>query len=148
MFTRPIASTSKTAVASGIVAQLRRVAGKAENVLEPDRGGAQQVGLDAQNIAVAAGIVQQGLDAGLLLDLDAEALRAHPRRGARRVGNIDHMDAGSASSLAPSSSLPQAIPLGGTISTMVTNLACGDPRAQPGARRQGRGRISVPRAPR
>ena len=43
--------------------------------------------------AVAAGVMQNRLDAGVLLNLDAEALRAHARRGARRVGHVDGVDA-------------------------------------------------------
>ena len=75
-----------------IIAQLGRIAGEAKNILQPDRRRAQQIALDAQHIAVAAGVVQQRLDAGLLLNLDAQALRAHARRRARRVGDIDGVD--------------------------------------------------------
>ena len=76
-----------------IVAQLGRVAGEAEDVAQADGRGAEQVGLDAEHIAVAAGVVQDGLDAGVLLDLDAEALGAHAGRGAGRVGHVDGVDA-------------------------------------------------------
>ncbi len=54
---------------------------------------AEQVRLDGEQIAVAAGVMQDGLDAGVLLNLDAEALRAHAGRGARRVGDVDGMHA-------------------------------------------------------
>ncbi len=77
----------------GIVAQLGRVAGEAEDVLQPDRRSAQQIRLDAKNVAVAAGVMQNRLNAGVLLNLDAEALRAHASRGARRVRHIDGMHA-------------------------------------------------------
>ena len=77
----------------GIVAQLGRVAGEAEDVAQADGRGAQQVGLDGEQVAVAAGVVQNRLNAGVLLDLDAEALRAHAGRGARRIGHVDGMDA-------------------------------------------------------
>jgi hypothetical protein len=33
--------------------------------------------------------VQHRFDAGVLLNLDAETLRAHPRRRTRRVGHVD-----------------------------------------------------------
>ena len=66
-----------------IVAQLGRVAGEAEDVVQADGRGAQQVRLDAENVAVAAGVMENRLDAGVLLNLDAEALRAHAGRGAR-----------------------------------------------------------------
>ncbi len=76
-----------------IVAQLGRVAGEAEDVVQADGRSPQQVRLDAENVAVAAGVMQNRLDAGVLLNLDAEALRAHARRGARRVGHVDGVDA-------------------------------------------------------
>ncbi len=57
--------------------------------LQADRRCAEQVGLDAQHIPVAARVVQNRLDAGVLLDLDAEALRAHAGRRARRIGHVD-----------------------------------------------------------
>ncbi len=37
--------------------------------------------------------MEDGLDAGVLLNLNAQALRAHAGRGARRVGDVDSMDA-------------------------------------------------------
>ena len=75
-----------------IVAQFRRISGKAKNVLQANRRGPEQVGLDAQHIAVAAGIVQHCLNSSVLLDLDTQALRAHARRGARRIRYIDRVD--------------------------------------------------------
>ena len=77
----------------GIVAQLGRIAGEAEDVAQADGRGAQQVRLDAEHVAVAAGVVQHRLDAGVLLNLDAEALRAHAGRGARRIGHVDGVHA-------------------------------------------------------
>ena len=77
----------------GVVAELGRVAGEAEDIAQADRRCAKQVGLDAENVAVAAGVVQDRLDAGVLLNLDAEALGAHARRGAGRVGHVDGVDA-------------------------------------------------------
>ena len=50
----------------GIVAHLRRIAGDADQVADADGAGAQQVRLNAQHVAVAAGVVQDGLDADLL----------------------------------------------------------------------------------
>ncbi len=76
-----------------IVSQLGRIAGEAEDVAQADGRSAQQVGLDAENVAVAAGVMQNRLDAGVLLNLDAEALRAHAGRGARRVGHVDGVHA-------------------------------------------------------
>ena len=76
-----------------IVAQLGRIAGEAEDVVQADGRGAEQVRLNAEDIAIAAGVVENGFDAGVLLNLDAEALRAHARRGAGRVGHVDGVDA-------------------------------------------------------
>ena len=89
MFTSPIASTSKTAVGIRIVAELGRIASEAENVFEADRRCAEQVRLDAQHVSIAACVMQDRLDAGVLLNLDAEALRAHAGRRAGRVGHVD-----------------------------------------------------------
>jgi len=61
--------------------------------VQSDGGGSEQIGLNGQNIAVAAGVMKDGFDGGVLLDLDAEALRAHTGRGARRIGDIDGIDA-------------------------------------------------------
>ena len=76
----------------GIVAHLGRVAGEAKDIFQADGGCAQQVALDAEYVAIAAGVVQDRLDADLLLDLHAKALRAHPRTGPRRVGHVDRVD--------------------------------------------------------
>ncbi len=77
----------------GIVAHLRRIAGNADQIANADGAGAQQVRLDAQHVAVATGVVQDGLDADLLLHQKTERLVAHARRGARAVGNIDAVHA-------------------------------------------------------
>ena len=76
-----------------IIAQLGRVAGEAQDVVQSDGRGPQQVRLNGQNIAIAAGVMENGLNPGVLLDLDAEALRAHAGRGAGRVGDVDGVDA-------------------------------------------------------
>ena len=59
----------------------------------PDRVRAQQLGLNAENVAVAAAEVVHRLDAGLLLDQLAGDLGAHAGAGARTVGNVDAIDA-------------------------------------------------------
>ena len=68
----------------GIVAHLRRIAGDADQVANADRGRAQQVRLDAQHVAVAAGVVQDRLDA----DLAAAPAATRPgcSCGPRRAG--------------------------------------------------------------
>ena len=77
----------------GIVAHLRRIAGDADQVADADGAGAQQVRLNAQHIAIAAGVMQDGLDADLLLHQQAQRLIAHAGRGARTVGDIDRIHA-------------------------------------------------------
>src|SRR5216683_4020953 len=72
-----------------IVAQLRRVSGEAENVLQPNRRRAQQITLNTQHIPVPAGVMQNRLDSHVLLDLHTQALRAHPCAGTRGVRHID-----------------------------------------------------------
>jgi len=61
--------------------------------VQSDGRSAQQVGLDGEYIAVAAGVMENRLDGSMLLNLDADALRAHAGRGVRRVGHIDGVDA-------------------------------------------------------
>ena len=88
--------------------------------------------LDGKQVAVAAGVVQHGLDADLLLDLDAQALRAHARAGPRRVGDVDGVDAQAMQQ-------PRALDLFGAVDALGRNnlhqraeLAGGDQRADPG----------------
>ena len=54
---------------------------------------AEQVGLHAEQVPIAAGVVEDRLDAGLLLDEHRRRQRAHPRAGARAVGDVDQIDA-------------------------------------------------------
>ena len=77
--------------------------------------------LNAGHVAVTAGVVQNRLDTGLLLNLNAEALRAHAGGSSRRIGHIDDVDAEAGERLAPASSFQQSMPFGGTISTIATN---------------------------
>ena len=46
-----------------------------------------------KNVPVAAGVMQDGLNAGVLLNLNAEALRAHAGRGMGRVVDVDGVHA-------------------------------------------------------
>src|SRR6185436_2922940 len=52
----------------------------------------EQVRLDPEQVPVAAGVVQDRVDPHLLLQQHAERLRAHARRGARPVGDVDRVD--------------------------------------------------------
>src|SRR6185437_11226331 len=65
-----------------IIAHLRRIAGEAEYVAQPDRRRAQQIGLDGNDVSVAAGVMQNGFNSGMLLNLNAETLGAQTGRGA------------------------------------------------------------------
>ena len=89
----------------GISAHARRIAGDADQVADARGVRAQQLGLDAQNVAVAAAEVNHRFDAGLALDELAGDLRAHAGAGARAVRNVDAIDAGAAHSFAPAISL-------------------------------------------
>ena len=107
-----------------IVSLLGRIAGHAKNVVQADRRSSQQIRLNRKQIAVAAGVMQNRVDPGVLLNLDAEALPAHSRRGLRRIVHIDGVHAQPRQRLrAPSISFEQSMPRGGTISTMVMKLA-------------------------
>src|ERR1035437_895097 len=48
-----------------IVAKFGRVAGKAEDVVQAYRRGSQQVRLNAEDIAIAAGVMEDRVDAGV-----------------------------------------------------------------------------------
>ena len=51
----------------GIIPHLRRITGDADQVADPRGCRAQQIGLNAQNVTVAAGVMQDCLDANFLL---------------------------------------------------------------------------------
>ena len=69
-----------------VVADAARVAGDEHQVAQPHRMRAEQIGLDADQVAIATGVVQQRLDARLLLDQhrQRQAADARARSGARR----------------------------------------------------------------
>ena len=69
----------------GIVADAPGIAGDEQQVAQAHRVRAEQVGLDAEQVAIAAGIVEQRLDARLLLDQHGERQRAQARAGAQAV---------------------------------------------------------------
>ena len=46
-----------------------------------------------EQVPIAAGVVQDGFDARLLLHEHRGRQRAHPRAGARTVRNVDEVDA-------------------------------------------------------
>ncbi len=105
----------------GIVAHLRRIAGNADQILDADRCGAQQIALNAEHVAVAASVVQNGIDADLALDQKRKRLIAHARRSPRAVGDIYRVHAHRFQKARAFDLFATSMPFGGTISTMVTN---------------------------
>ena len=88
--------------------------------------------LDGEQVAVAAGVVQHGLDADLLLDLDAQALRAHAGAGAGRVGDVDGVDAELVQQCRALDLFCAVDALGRNDLHQRAELAGGDQRADPG----------------
>ena len=76
-----------------IVAQLRRVAGDEEDVPHAAGGAGQQVGLHADQIAVAAAEMQDRLDLGLAENPLGGDQRRNARRCAGPVGDVDRSEA-------------------------------------------------------
>ena len=127
---RPIESTSNTAVASGIVADAARIAGDEQQVAQAHRVRAEQVRLDAEQVPIAAGVVQQRLDAGLLLDEHGQRQRADPRAGPLAVGNVDRRRRrGSSARARARSPASDSKPRGGSSSTTTTNVPARPARA-------------------
>ena len=77
----------------GIVAHLRRIAGDADQIANPDRGRSQQVTLNAQHITIAASVVQNRIDAHFALNEQRKRLVAHARRRPRTVRDVDRVHA-------------------------------------------------------
>src|SRR5581483_436420 len=78
----------------GVGAHARRVSGNADEVANAGGLGAEQFGLDAEDVAVAATKMVDGFDTGLLLDQLASDLSAQAGAGARAIGHVDAVDAG------------------------------------------------------
>ena len=78
----------------GIRSHLRRIAGDDEQIAEANGRRAQQVAQHAEQVAIAAGVVGDGLDADLLFDQHARHQRAHAALRARAVGHVHRVDAG------------------------------------------------------
>ena len=77
----------------GMVAQLGVVAGEAEDVVDPQHGGAEQVGFQSNTVPIAAGQLENGVQSGILQHLaGGEGTEAHD--GGLVVSNVDKMDAG------------------------------------------------------
>src|SRR5688572_41251 len=75
---------------------LRRVAGDEEYVAESHRRRPEQIAKHAEEIAVAAAVVGDRLDADLLLDEKTCKQRSHATLGARSVRHVHRINAGDA----------------------------------------------------
>ena len=73
---RPIESTSNTAVASGIVADSRWIAGDEQHVAHAHRVRAEQVGLHPEQVTIAAGVMEDRFHPRLLHQMRSRQ-RAH-----------------------------------------------------------------------
>ena len=85
----------------GIVADAARIAGDEHEIAQAHGVRAEQIGLDAQQVAVAARVVQQRFDARLLLDQHGERQGADARAGALAVRDVDHVHARDTQPLRP-----------------------------------------------
>ena len=77
----------------GIVADAARIAGDEQQVAQAEGVRAQQIGLDAQQIPIPAGVVQQRLDARLLLDEHGKGQRAQTGARAKAVRDVHDVHA-------------------------------------------------------
>ncbi len=69
--------------------ELGSVPGDGQDIPEPQRMRSQCVGLNAQHITIAGTVVEEDVDAHLLLQEGGERERAHAARYPRAVGNVD-----------------------------------------------------------
>ena len=117
----PIESTSNTAVASGMSPRLRTSPVMPSRLRKPERVRAQQVGLDPQQVAIAARVLEQRLDSALLRHQDREGQGAQPCAAARAIRESSpRRHLGRCSSRAAASASAASCPRGGGTSTMVT----------------------------
>ena len=117
MLVRPIESTSNTAGGVRIVADLRRIAGDEQQVADPHRVRAEQVRLHPEQVPIAAGVMENRLDAGLLLHEHRRRQRAHPRAARGPSGMFTRSTPWIRSWRACSTSASARNPRGGTSST-------------------------------
>ena len=72
---------------------LRRIAGDEQHVAQAERRAAEKIGVHAEEVAVAAAVVEHGLDADALLQQHGDGDGAHAVLRARPVGNVHGVDA-------------------------------------------------------
>ena len=98
----------------------------------------QQIGLNAKHISIATGVMQDRFDADFAaarVNVNAWLLMRADARGLS--GMLMASTPTDFTKRAPSSSLRMSVPLGGTISTMVTNSPRGDFTAKAGTLIEG-----------
>jgi len=76
-----------------VVTALAGIAGEQDQVADADRVRAQQIRLNSEQVAVAAGILQRRLEARRLLDEHRQRERAHPCAAAQPVADGHQIDA-------------------------------------------------------
>ena len=79
-----------------VVADPRRVAGQRDDVADAERVGAEQLRLEGHQVPVPRRAVDEALEVEIVLDPEGHRQGAHPDPGHRRVGDVDHIDAGVA----------------------------------------------------
>jgi hypothetical protein len=89
----------------GIVAQLGRIARDDQDVAQTQGVGTEQVRLHAEQVPVAATIVDYRFHADLPFDRHGQRHGCHARRSARPVGDVDRIDAGRGKLLGPAETL-------------------------------------------
>ncbi len=103
-----------------IYAHARRVARDADEVAHTQRVGRQKLGLNAENVAVAAAEVIHRFDTSVLLNQLASRLCAEAGAGARPVRMLMQSMPCPAHRAAPAISREASVPRGGSISTKLT----------------------------
>src|SRR5579883_1075893 len=74
-------------------AHARRIPGDADEIADTGRVCAEQLGLDAEDVAIAAAEVENRLDTGMLLDELTGDLRTQAGTRARAIRHVDAVDA-------------------------------------------------------
>ncbi len=82
--------------AGGVVADARRVPGERQDVADAQGVGAQELGFEGHQVAIAGRGVDDALDGDVVLDAEGDGHGAHADPGHRRVADVHHVRAGVA----------------------------------------------------
>jgi hypothetical protein len=121
-FVRPIESTSNTGVASGYGPIFGGSPVTTSRLRNPIAEAPSRVAQHPEQVAVAARVVDHGLDADLLLDEQRRHQRAHAALRARPSGTFTASTPAFLRRPVSLSMRVASVPRGGTISTDVTNF--------------------------